>query len=35
VWEEISRDDKDMAALGVVPELMAGSPGAQQQPAEE
>lgn len=27
VWEEISRDDKDMAALGVVPELMAGSPG--------
>lgn len=28
VWEEISRDDKDMAALGVVPELMAGSPGA-------
>jgi len=28
VWDEISREDKDMAAVGVVPELMAGSPGA-------
>jgi lambda family phage portal protein len=32
VWQEINRDDQDMAALNVVPEPMAGSPAPNPQP---
>lgn len=35
VWDEISREDKDMKALGVVPEPMAGSPNPNQKPSPD
>jgi lambda family phage portal protein len=35
VWEETSREDKEMSALGVKPEAMPGSPGGSKPQSEE
>lgn len=35
VWDEISREDKDMAKLGIKPEAMPGSPNPQPNPNQD